>query len=198
VPGVDVRLIAIDDAPIARWSDAREVAPGEQGEICVRGPQVTRAYEREPQATAQAKIQDGDGFWHRLGDVGRFDAEGCLWFQGRKSHRLETERGLLMPVGLENAFDRHPRVRRSALVGVGRRGAERPVLVVEPDGAFPRGRARRELAAEVLLSAPASAPDVVSDVLFKPALPLDVRHNAKIKRGELKRWAERRLARQDR
>ena len=101
-----------------------------------------------------------------------------------------------MPVGHENAFDRHPRVRRSALVGVGPRGTERPVLVVELEGAAPRGRpAQAELAAEILRRAPpAPAAEPVRDVLFKPALPVDVRHNAKIKRGELKRWAERRLA----
>jgi acyl-CoA synthetase (AMP-forming)/AMP-acid ligase II len=157
---------------------------------------VTRAYERDGAATELAKIADQTGFWHRMGDVGRFDAEGCLWFQGRKSHRLETARGLLMPVGHENAFDRHPRVRRSALVGVGPRGTERPVLVVELEGAAPRGRlAEAELAAEILRRAPpAPAAEPVRDVLFKPALPVDVRHNAKIKRGELKLWAERRLA----
>ena len=58
VSGLDVRLIAIDDAPIPTWSAAREVAPGEAGEICVRGPQVTRAYERDGAATELAKIAD--------------------------------------------------------------------------------------------------------------------------------------------
>jgi acyl-CoA synthetase (AMP-forming)/AMP-acid ligase II len=195
VPGVDLCLIEIDDRPIASWSQAREVPPGEPGEICVRGAQVTRAYEADAAATELAKIADGPSFWHRMGDVGRLDGEGYLWFQGRMSHRLETPRGLLMPVGLENAFDRHPRVRRSALVGVGPRGAERPVLVVEPDGSLPRGRARAELATEILRATPPSAPGIVQDVLFKDALPVDVRHNAKIERGALKRWAERRLAR---
>jgi acyl-CoA synthetase (AMP-forming)/AMP-acid ligase II len=197
VPGVDLRLIAIDDGPIASWSEARGVRAGEPGEICVRGAQVTREYERDAEATALAKIADGpegSGFWHRMGDVGRFDAEGYLWFQGRKSHRLETPEGLVMPVCLENAFDRHPRVRRSALVGPGPRGAEHPVLVVEPDGPLPRGRARRALADEILRAAPPGSLSV-DRLLFKRALPVDVRHNAKIRRGELKRWAERRLRR---
>jgi acyl-CoA synthetase (AMP-forming)/AMP-acid ligase II len=161
----------------------------------VRGAQVTREYERDEAATARAKIPDGDTVWHRIGDVGRLDEEGWLWFQGRVSHRLETERGLVMPVGIENVFDLHERVRRSALVGVGDPGRERPVLVVEAEPGTPRGRrARAELAAEILRT-PLPGPVSVERLLFRDALPVDVRHNAKIKRGALKRWAATELAR---
>ena len=65
------------------------------------------------------------------------------------------------------------------------------MLVVELEGSAPRGRpAQAELAAEILRRAPpAPTAEPVRDV------PVEVRHNAKIKRGELERWAERRLAR---
>ena len=196
-PGLDVRLIEISEEPIPSWDQVTLVARGELGEICVRGPVVAREYEGDPAATARAKIPAGEDVWHRMGDVGRFDGEGWLWFQGRVAHRLETERGLVMPVGIENVFIQHERVRRSALVGVGARGRERPVLVVEPEPGTARGRqARAALCADILRAGSAfSGCAVVQDVLFRDSLPVDVRHNAKIERGTLKRWAERELAR---
>lgn len=195
VPGAEVRLIELSDEPIETWAGAREVTPGAPGELCVRGPQVTREYAEDPAATRAAKIRDGDTLWHRMGDVARLDDDGCLWFLGRKSHRLETAAGLLMPVGPENVFNRHPRVRRSALVGVGPRGAERPVLVVEPEGQLPARAGREALAREVLSSAAGvEACAGIAEVLFQARLPVDVRHNAKLRREEIKAWAERRLA----
>ncbi len=142
-PGVELRLIEISDAPIATWDEARCVPPGEPGEICVRGAVVTREYELDREATDAAKIRDGDTVWHRIGDIGRFDDQGWLWFQGRKSHRLESAAGRLFPVGIENVFNRHRLVRRSALVGVGPGGRERPVLVVELEPDAPRIARRR-------------------------------------------------------
>ena len=192
-PGVELRLIAIDDAAIASWSDALCVEPGKLGEVCVRGAQVTAEYAHEPEHTAAAKIPDpAGGFWHRMGDLGTLDDQGRLWFLGRKSQRLETERGTLPPVGLENVFDLSEHVRKSALVGLGARGHERPVLVVQPAAPLPRELVLRErLAGDILrmgLWYPACA--VVEAVLFTSELPVDVRHNAKIDRAALKRWAE--------
>lgn len=199
-PGIDLRLIEIGDGRILRWDDAREVPRGALGEICVRGPVVTREYKFQERPTALAKIacEDG-GCYHRMGDVGYLDEDGRLWFCGRKAHRLETAKGLLMPVGIENVFNPHPRVHRTALVGVGPRGAERPVLVVEAAaGEQPHGRRAREaFAAELRAFATERAPEaagVVEEILFHPAFPVDVRHNAKIGREELKTWAEERLS----
>ncbi len=186
-PGVDVRAIRITDDAIARWSDDLEVPRGELGELCVRSPVVTREYKFEPGPTAAAKIAGDAGLWHRMGDVGYVDGDGRIWFCGRKAHRLETEDGLLMPVPVENVYNPTPGVHRTALVGVGPRGSERPVLVVEPE---PRS-SRRELPPRLREPRPHS--DRVTDFLFHPAFPVDVRHNAKIHREELKRWAERKL-----
>jgi acyl-CoA synthetase (AMP-forming)/AMP-acid ligase II len=198
-PGIDLRLIRVTDEPLERWSDDLEVEPGETGEICVRGPVVTRAYAEEPEKTRAAKIAHGDGtVWHRMGDVGRLDEDGRLWFYGRKAHRLETERGLLMPVPQENIFNTHPAVRRSAVVGVGSPGREKPVLVVEPEHSVPwgpLGRAHeRALASEI--AEHRSDLDVrvrPTAVLFRKRFPVDVRHNAKIHREELSAWASERV-----
>jgi acyl-CoA synthetase (AMP-forming)/AMP-acid ligase II len=69
-PGISVKIIEITDRQIESLADVRELPTAEIGEIIVRGPSVTREYFRRPDATSRAKIADGDGFWHRMGDVG--------------------------------------------------------------------------------------------------------------------------------
>lgn len=195
-PGIELAVLPVRDGPRERFDPSELLPAGAIGELCVKGAQVTAEYAFEPQHTAAAKIPDPrGGFWHRMGDVGYLDADGRVWFLGRASQRLETARGLLMPVGLENVFDLSEHVAKSALVGVGPRGAERPVLIVKPAMELPRERGLRErLATDILRVAlwhPACA--VVEGVLFKDELPVDVRHNAKIDRNALKRWAEGRV-----
>jgi acyl-CoA synthetase (AMP-forming)/AMP-acid ligase II len=164
---------------------------GRLGEICVRGAAVTREYADDPGATAAAKIVEGTRFWHRMGDIGYFDAEGLLWFCGRKSQRLVTAAGTFLPVPTESLYDRHPKVRRSALVGVGAPGAEEPVLVVEGPAREP-SELTSFANANVAPALPCPLPRV-ERVLFRDSLPVDARHNAKIRREELKRWAEEQL-----
>lgn len=195
--GIDIRLIAIDDGPIPSWSDDMALGLGEIGEVCVRGPVVTTEYAEDPKATALAKIDAGDGtVWHRMGDIGRFDGQGRLWFLGRKSHRLQTERGVRMPVPVENIFNQHPRVARSALVGVGRPGEESPLLVVEAiEGEYPKGQTMTQGFIMQLRDIGRRVPRAadIEHFLFHPAFPVDPRHNAKIDRGELKAWAQRQV-----
>ncbi|MCP3914241.1 MAG: AMP-binding protein [bacterium] len=197
VPGLDVRLIEITDDAIETWSDELVVPRGRPGEICVRGAQVTHEYDAEQQHTARAKIHADDGVWHRMGDVGRFDDEGRLWYLGRKSHRLMTEAGLRMPVPAENVFNTHPRVHRTALVGVGEPGRELEVLVVEP---LPGEMPKTEVVIDgfiLQLRGIARRTPLTKDIetfLFHPSFPVDVRHNAKIHREELKAWASEQLS----
>jgi len=180
VGGIDVRIIGIDDGPIAARSDARECATGEVGEIAVRGAVVTRSYHNLPDATRGAKIADGDDVWHRMGDVGYRDDQGRLWFCGRKAERVRTAEGTLFTDQIEGRAGAQPGVGRCALVGVGPAGQERPVLVVEGAEDAALARELHDLAGVVA-------------VLFHPRFPVDVRHNAKIHRRTLKAWAERRL-----
>jgi len=187
LPGLELALIRVTDAPIARWDEALRVRAGEPGEVCVKGPIATRRYLDEPAATAAAKIPDGDGFWHRMGDVGRLDGEGRLWFLGRKSHRIEGLHGVLWPVPLENAFERTRGVARAALIGVGERGRERAHLVVEPEPEVEPAELIARLAARRRELAQG---EVIENFLLHPSLPVDVRHNAKIRREDLKLWAE--------
>jgi Acyl-CoA synthetases (AMP-forming)/AMP-acid ligases II len=123
VDSIRVELIRISDEPITVWDDDLRVAPGQVGEIVVQGPQVTRGYFQRPEADLLSKISDPQGgFFHRMGDLGRQDETGRLWFCGRKTHRVESVHGPLFTIPVEAVFNTHPLVYRSALVGIGPKG----------------------------------------------------------------------------
>ena len=208
ISGIDVRIIAVIDGPVAALADTRELPRGQIGEMIVRGPVVTQSYDALPAATAATKISDasvaprsaaqpsalnpqlgGTGaVWHRMGDCGYLDADGRLWFVGRKVERVETQQGALHTEPCEQVFRCHPRVTRCALVGLGERGRQRPALIVEAvvkDSAAARVFARelRVLALEHAHTTP------VKLFYFHPKFPVDVRHNAKIHRLTLAQWA---------
>jgi acyl-CoA synthetase (AMP-forming)/AMP-acid ligase II len=187
LPGITVKVIAAADGPLPADALERPLPPGEIGEIVAAGPVVTKAYDAAPEATARAKIVAGDRTWHRLGDCGYLDAEGRLWFCGRQVERVETPAGTLFPEPCEQVFRRHPAVARCALVGLGERPDQRPALVVEANlGAT----AAEALAAELrTLAAAHPVTREIRTFLFHPRFPVDVRHNAKIHRLALARWA---------
>ena len=187
---VRVRVMRIRDDPVEVWSDALLAPEGEVGEIVVEGPVVTAAYWGRPHSNALAKMRGPDGcVLHRMGDLGRLDGKGRLWFCGRKAHRVETAQGTLFPVPCEGIANQHPEVFRSALVGVGARGAQEPVLCLELErgvGAAGRERIAREVLA---LCAAHETTAAIRRVLFHPGFPVDRRHNAKIDRSALAKWA---------
>jgi acyl-CoA synthetase (AMP-forming)/AMP-acid ligase II len=191
LPHVATRLVRVTDAALASLADAGEVPDGEVGEVAVKGDVVMSAYFGRRDADVAARIPDGAGAWHRMGDLGRFDEQGRLWFCGRKSDRIETANGPLYTSWIEPIFERDPRVARAAVVGVGRRPRQKTVLVVEPvPGHYSiwPGR-RRHLARDLRAHASFS----LDEILFRRTLPLDIRHNAKILRGELASWATKRV-----
>ena len=191
-----VRIIAITDAPLADWSAVQELAPGQIGEITVAGPTATDAYFNRPQATAAAKITEtlADGstrIVHRMGDVGYFDAQGRLWFCGRKTQRVETAQGPLYTEQVEPVFNTVAGVRRTALVGIGPAGAQRPVLCYELE---PGVKDAPAILAALRTVAGAHPPLAgIADFLCHRAFPVDIRHNAKIGREKLAVWAAARL-----
>jgi acyl-CoA synthetase (AMP-forming)/AMP-acid ligase II len=196
VPGMHVRVLPISDEPIDEWREDRILPAGAIGEFVVQGPVVTREYCTDPRATRLAKIPEAGGPWHRMGDVGWMDERGRLWFCGRKAHRVRTKGGTLFTEPCEAVFNRHPAVRRSALVGVGRPPDQRPVICIETTG---RRMDRRRLTAELLaLAGRYDVTRAIGTVLYPARFPVDIRHNSKIFREELARWAERRLGRKER
>jgi len=212
LPGITVKIIAITDAPLATLAEARELPAGEIGEIIAQGPVVTQTYDALPEATIAAKIPAGTAshpapcplppapsvplapsaptgaVWHRMGDCGYFDPAGRLWFCGRKAERVETAAGPLFTEPCEQVFRAHPQVSRCALIGLGESGRQQPALVIEarPKNAAAGQVFARELRALALSQAHTAA---ISRFYFHPKFPVDVRHNAKIHRLTLTRWA---------
>ncbi|MES2792593.1 MAG: AMP-binding protein, partial [Planctomycetota bacterium] len=195
-PRMELKIIEITHGPIQHLERIHELQPYEIGEILVSGPVVTREYFRQPEATLLAKVPDGDRFWHRMGDVGYRDDEGRLWFCGRKAHVVETERGRMFTICCEAIFNQHPRIFRSALVGVGEKPQQRPVMIVEPEaGQFPTTpEDQRQLHDELRQMGLANPlTEHIETILFHPSLPVDIRHNVKIFREKLAPWAEQQL-----
>jgi acyl-CoA synthetase (AMP-forming)/AMP-acid ligase II len=186
LPAVELRVIEATDGPITNYSATRSCPTGTIGEIIARSPTATRAYDQLPDATTRAKIQDGVGFWHRLGDLGYLDAEGRLWFCGRQAEKVETPTGTLYPDCCEAIVNQHPRVFRSALIQFGNAAA----VVIEPEsGTFPRNSDQR-LAFENELRTLCEAHAMTAPIqtyFFQEKFPVDVRHNAKIHRLSLSR-----------
>jgi olefin beta-lactone synthetase len=196
VVGVDVRIIKISDGAIPAWDDNLRLPVGEIGEIAIKGAAVTRAYAARDEANALTKIRDVDGeIIHRMGDVGYFDAQGRLWYCGRKAHRVITPDGTLFTETCEGVFNAHPLVYRTALVGVQMAGVTHPALCVELDGDNRRpdyDHIRGELLG---LSCKHEQTREITTILFHTRFPTDVRHNSKIVREKLAVWAQKQIGR---
>jgi acyl-CoA synthetase (AMP-forming)/AMP-acid ligase II len=193
IAGMTIKIIAAVNGPIENWSPSLELRQGSKGEIVVKGPVVTPCYFNEPEHTRNAKIADTDGkIWHRMGDIGYYDVKGRLWFCGRKAHRVITKDGILYSVCCEAIFNRHPDVSRCALVGVGPEGKQTPVIIIEPkSGKMPVSKEEKLKFIDELndLGADHDFTLRISQFLFHPSFPVDIRHNAKIFREQLAEWA---------
>jgi long-chain acyl-CoA synthetase len=103
----DVGLVDDDDNP---------VPVGEIGEIIVKGPMIFKGYWNLPEDTAQAFR----GGWHHTGDMGRFDEDGFLWYEGRKAEKELIKPGgeNVYPAEVEKAILEHPAVKKAVVFGV--------------------------------------------------------------------------------
>jgi acyl-CoA synthetase (AMP-forming)/AMP-acid ligase II len=197
VPPNDVRIIEINDTVIDQWSQARELPIGEIGEITVAGPTATARYFNRAEATHLAKIGRDGLTVHRMGDVGYFDAQGRLWFCGRKSHRVELPDRTLFSAPVEEIFNTHPAVFRTALVSAQVDGKRVPVVCVELDpDARVKGlpKAQELFEAMQVMGAKFAPTRDISRFLIHPGFPVDIRHNAKIGREKLAVWAQGELS----
>ena len=210
-PPLEHKIIPILDAPILRLTEVQELPQGQIGELIVSGPQCSPRYVTRLEANALALIEGENGqIWRRVGDVGYFDDRDRFWFCGRKSHRVETPCGPMFSIPCEAISNNSPNVFRSALVGVplpkdfhepeliDKRAREfrslwkEPVMVVEPS---PEARpssveAEERLKSEVLtLLKNSPLTSMINKVLICKSLPVDARHNAKINRELLAKWA---------
>jgi fatty-acyl-CoA synthase len=108
--------------------NGQSVAPGEIGEICVRGYQVMQGYYKKPEETAQAIDADG---WLHTGDTGLIREDGCMRFLGRYKDMLKVGGENVDPTEVEGLLLEDPRINHAAVVGVpDARLAEVPVVFV--------------------------------------------------------------------
>ncbi|QGJ68461.1 AMP-dependent synthetase/ligase in alkane synthesis cluster [Planctomycetales bacterium 10988] len=194
-PGIQWNIIEIVEGPLTEES-INPLPHGEIGELMVQGDVVTPSYFRKPEATEKAKVWIDGKCWHRMGDAGYLDKEGRFWFCGRIAHRVKTADRILYPVPLEGIFNQHPKVYRSALVGVGTFGTQVPVLVVEtypnqkPKSLAQKNKLILELQEIAMQHEETKA---IQYYLLHPSFPVDIRHNAKIFREKIALWATKHL-----
>ncbi len=110
-----------------------DIKIADDGEILVRGDNVTRGYYNAPEET-RAAFQDG---WFHTGDIGEIDAQGQLHIRGRKKEMIVTPEGLnVFPEDVERALNAQPGVKESAVVGASAPGSHtervQAILVIEP------------------------------------------------------------------
>jgi acyl-CoA synthetase (AMP-forming)/AMP-acid ligase II len=209
---IEWRVIRITDEPIESIDEAEGLPVGEVGELIVRGPQVSPEYVTGDAANTLSKIgvpsteylvlstqrgrllnaapASSPDVWHRTGDVGYLDEQARFWYCGRKSQRVETSAGTMYTEIYEAIFNRHPKVRRSALVGIGPRGNQKPVMILECTS--PVTDEEVDAMKQETEGGPVMAVGEIIAVDWP--LPVDVRHNAKINREKLAAWAAKELA----
>ncbi|OHE70977.1 MAG: peptide synthase [Verrucomicrobia bacterium GWC2_42_7] len=190
-PGINVSIIPVEDGPV---NFPQTLPPNTIGEIIAKGPVVTESYDQLPEATFLAKIEEGQSIWHRMGDVGYLDADGRLWFCGRKAERVVSHQGIFYTDCCEAVFNQHPNVYRSALINFSTPNATLPAIVVEPKpNHFPKTATQLALFSNELRLLAQKHPhtEKIQKFFFHKSFPVDVRHNAKIHRLHLGRFFSR-------
>lgn len=144
-------------------------------------------------APAHFRLTGDSDFWHRTGDVGYLDAEGRFWYCGRKSDVIHWGSFTFYPAQCEAIFNACDRVKQCAVVPLGPKAVGKPALVVElyvDDPAYNSEPPAAELCQELRTYKDKHSLLKEIDHLFVcPQLPVDIRHNAKINREELSKWA---------
>ena len=106
-------------AKVCRVGSAEEVPPGEEGEICVRGPAVMIGYLDDPEASAATLRLHPDGHtWLHTGDLGKMDADGFFYFTVRLKRMIKSSGFNVYPAQVEAVLYQHPAVSQACVIGV--------------------------------------------------------------------------------
>jgi long-chain acyl-CoA synthetase len=128
LPGIEMDIAALDDP-------RRVLAPGERGEIRIKGPNVTKAYWKRPEETESAFV---DG-WFLTGDLGTMDETGQFYLVDRKKDMIISGGFNVYPTMIENAIYEHPAVAEVIVIGIADayRGQAAKAFVTLREGATP-------------------------------------------------------------
>ena len=112
MPDTDIKIVDLD-------TGTRELPLGEEGELCIAGPQVMKGYWNRPDETAIALRTDADGVvWLHTGDVARLDEDGYTYIVQRKKDMMIVDGFNVYPSEVEGALHKHPAVMEAAAIGV--------------------------------------------------------------------------------
>ncbi len=166
------------DVVVASPDSVEPLPVGQTGEVLARAAWMSAGYDKLWLTERAARPSVDGNVWHRTGDIGHRDSNGNIWIEGRLVHVIHTEKGAVTPVPLEVLVETIPHVNRAAAVGVGPKGAQVVVIVLEAQGVSP-GLAPSDLTMQVRNVV---SPQRVAAVWCVASLPVDIRHNSKIDR----------------
>jgi len=145
------RVAVVDDA-------GKPMPPGEVGEVCVQracngemDPVFLLEYWKNPAATAEKFIGEGDTAWGRTGDLAKMDDDGYLWYQGRADDMFKSAGYRIGPSEIENCLVKHPAVANAAVIGAPdeTRGTLVKAFIVLQPGTPPSAELEADLQAHV-------------------------------------------------
>jgi long-chain acyl-CoA synthetase len=106
-------------AKICKLGTEEELPAGEEGEICLSGPDVMIGYLNEPEATRQTLRTHADGrIWLHTGDIGKMDADGFFYFVERLKRMIKSSGFNVFPGQVEAVLYKHPLVSQTCVIGV--------------------------------------------------------------------------------
>src|SRR5882672_10785439 len=112
LPDTDIKIVDLE-------TGLREVRVGEEGELCIAGPQVMKGYWNRPDETAIALRPDDTGrMWLYTGDVARMDEDGYFYIVQRKKDMIIVSGFNVYPSEVESVLYAHPAVMEAAVIGV--------------------------------------------------------------------------------
>lgn len=112
MPDTDMKIVDLE-------TGIRELPLGEEGELCVSGPQVMKGYWKRPDETALALRTDEDGVvWLHTGDIARIDEDGFTYIVQRKKDMIIVDGYNVYPSEVEGALHSHPAVMEAAAIGM--------------------------------------------------------------------------------
>lgn len=137
LPSTEMRIVV----------DGRDAAPGEAGELWVRGPQVMAGYHNRPEATAETLTEDG---WLKTGDLAEVDADGYVFIRDRLKELIKVKGFQVAPAEVEAALLTSPMVKDAAVRGVpDDEAGEVPVAFVVPAEGAEEAAIRAHLAGQL-------------------------------------------------
>ena len=173
------KMVYHGDVKIINPENGKPLPPGDIGEICIKGPQVFKGYWDNPEATAQAIIDN----WYHSGDMGKVDEDGFIYVVDRLKDMIVSGGENIYPAEIEGVIAQHPGVAEVAVVG----------MADEKWGEVPRAfvakRPGEELTEEdiyTICRENLAKFKMVKDVVFLDYLPRN--GVAKVMKSELKKY----------